>query len=142
MSSKRVFILRGGLMMEKLYDSINRKKNFFWAITLIYIVFNGCCLFPLNNKIKTMGNSFLFVFVFAYIMIALVLTGLMRAKPIKVFLLTLFFTAIGMGLRYVLEFGEFSNTVNFTGINILVSLIAIPLFVMLAYSIITKLKFD
>ena len=124
--------------MEKLYDSINRKKNYFWVTTLIYIVFNGCFLFPLNINTKTIGNSFLFIFVYAYIMIALVLTGLMRAKPIKVFLLTLFFTAIGMGLRYVLEFGEVSNTVNFTGINILVFLITIPLFVMLAYLIISK----
>lgn len=130
--------------MEKLYDLINRKKNFFWAAALIYIVLNGCFLFPLNIKIKTMGNSFLFLFVFAfaYIMIALVFTGLLRAKPIKVFLLTLFFTAIGMGFRYVLEFGEVSNTVNFTGINIMVFLITIPLFVILAYLIISKLKID
>lgn len=101
--------------MEKLYDSINRKKKFFWSATLIYIVFNSCCLFPLNIRTKTIDNSFL---------------------------LTLFFTAIGMGLRYILEFGEVSNTVNFTDINILVFLIAIPLFVMLAYLIIPKLKFD
>jgi len=127
-------------MMEKLYDSISRKKNFFWAATLIYIVFNGCFLFPLDIKIKTMGNWF--VFGCAYTMTALLLTGLMRAKPIKVFLLTLFFTAIGMALHYILEFGEFSNTVNFTGTNILVFLITIPLFVMLAYLIIHKLNFD
>lgn len=131
--------------MGKLYDSINKKKKTFWIITLVYIVFYGCFMFPLLNvmtKMKTIDYSFLFLIVVGYIMIALILNGLLKAMPIKVFLLTLFFTAIGMGCRYALELGEVSNTVNFTYFNTSIFLITIPLFVMLAYLIISKIEFD
>lgn len=43
-----------------------------------------------------------FGLLYGYIMIAFLFTGLLIGKPIKVFLLTLFFTTIGMSWRYIL----------------------------------------
>jgi hypothetical protein len=132
-------------MMGKLYDFINKKRKIVWVATLVYIVINSCFMFPSLNimiKTKTIDYSFSYVIVIGYSMIALILTGLLKEKPIKVFFLTLFFTAIGLGCRYALEFGEVSNMVNFTGINVLIFLITIPLFVMLVYLIIPKIELD
>ena len=131
--------------MGKLYDFINKKKKITWVTILVYIVFNSCFMFPLLNimiKTKTIDYLFSYLIVVGYIMIAFILTGLLKEKPIKVYFLTLFFTAIGLGCRYILEFGEVSNIVNFTGINVLIFLIVIPIFVMIVYCIITKIELD
>ena len=131
-------------MMEKFYEMIDKNRKKIWFITLGYIFFNGWFLFPLRimTKAKTIDYQHLSTIVCVYIIIALFFVGLMRAKPIIVYLLTLFLTAMAMGCRYLVEFGETSTIANFTGINILVFLITIPLFVMLAYLIIPKLIFD
>ena len=127
--------------MGKVYDFINRNKKRIWITTLVYIVFNSCFMFPSLNKMiktKTIDYAASYVIVVGYIMIAVMFSGLLKEKPIKVFFLTLFFTIIGLGCRYVIEFGEVSNIDNFTGANVLTFLITIPVFVMLVYWIITK----
>lgn len=119
--------------MQELYYIIKDKKRSFWFITLGYIAFNGCFMFPFNRMMKSYTDPIFYTVIVAYGIIGLFFVGLLRKKSIKVYLLTLLFTAIGMVLRYLLEFGEVSNTVNFTIHNILLSLFAIPLFVTFIY---------
>lgn len=124
--------------MEQLFGIIQNKKKLFWLFTLFYITFNACFMFPINTMvIDTIGmlGSFVFTFIVSYLMIVLLLQGLLRKKAFIVFLLTLIFTAIGMGFRYILEYGEVSNTVNFTISNILIFLFVIPLLVTLGYCV-------
>lgn len=124
--------------MEQLFDIIQNKKKLFWLFTLFYITFNGCFMFPINTMVldtTDILDSFVFSFIVSYLMIALLLRGLLRKKAWIVFFLALLFTATGMGLRYMLEYGEVSNTVNFTISNIFIFLFVIPLFVTLGYCV-------
>ncbi|MBQ2412747.1 MAG: hypothetical protein II313_04915 [Anaerotignum sp.] len=52
-----------------------------------------------------------------------------------------FFTISGMICRYFLEFGEVSNTYNFTLFNIVVYLFIVPVFTLLAYEFMDKAKY-
>ncbi|MGM7684598.1 hypothetical protein ACSVDA_20965 [Cytobacillus sp. Hm23] len=128
--------------MEQLFNVIQKRKKLFWFITLFYILFNGCFIFPFNRAvIDTSGSldfTFLTTVIAVYTVIAFIFGGLLIKKVITVFLLSLISNAIGMVFRYVLEFGEVSNTVNFTMSNILISLLAIPLFITIVYFIINK----
>ncbi|QVK21297.1 hypothetical protein KHQ82_02905 [Mycoplasmatota bacterium] len=126
--------------MDNLYESIRKKEKLFWFITLVYLVFNGTFMFPFRILTKPDDYSYMFTIIIGYSFISLIFTGLLKKSYIKVFLLTLFTTAIGMGCRFLLEFGEVSNTVNFTVTNILLFLILIPSFVMFAYLIIPKIN--
>ncbi|MEI5907909.1 hypothetical protein WAK64_12670 [Bacillus spongiae] len=129
--------------MEQFFNLIHKRKKLFWFITIFYIVFNGCFMFPFNRMaIEANGslNSFLIVVISAYVFIALLLGGLVRNKGLTIFLLTLLFTSVGMVLRYILEYGEVSNTVNFTMRNIMITIVFIPLFVTLVN--ITVVKFN
>ena len=61
-------------------------------------------------------------------------------KAIYVYSISLLFTTLGMILRYIIEYGEYSNTINFTQINIIMYLGIIPVFCTLIYYIIYKLE--
>lgn len=47
-------------------------------------------------------------------------------------------TVLGMVCRYVLEYGEVSNTMNFTQFNIVSYLVVIPIFTVVVYHIIIR----
>lgn len=50
------------------------------------------------------------------------------------------FTVIGMVCRYFMEFGEVSNTYNFTLFNIVIYLFVVPVFTLLAYEFVDRQK--
>lgn len=52
------------------------------------------------------------------------------------------FTGVGMICRYFLEFGEVSNTYNFTLFNIAAYLFVVPVFALLAYEFVDKTKVE
>ena len=54
-------------------------------------------------------------------------------KEKQVYLLTLALTVLGLLCRYVLEYGEESNTYNFTVLHVASYLILMPAFTALAY---------
>jgi uncharacterized membrane protein YjjP (DUF1212 family) len=69
-----------------------------------------------------------------YAMIGILFAGLLdRKRPFFVLALTFFFTAAGLALRYLLEYGEISNAMNFTPFNIALYMIAIPPYCLLVY---------
>ena len=51
------------------------------------------------------------------------------------------FTALGLLCRYLMEFGEVSNTYNFTIFNIVVYLLAAPVVTLLVYEFSDKAKY-
>ena len=53
------------------------------------------------------------------ILVTLFASLLGRNKTIHVYSISLLFTTLGMILRYIIEYGEYSNTINFTHINII-----------------------
>lgn len=97
------------------------------ALLLGYIIFAGCFVFPIRSEPFPLDFSGLHVLVSSYSVIALASAGIFgpdRGK--KVYITTFLLTAVGMGCRYLLEFGEVSNTYNFTLFNIVSYLALIP----------------
>lgn len=55
-----------------------------------------------------------------------------------VYIASLILTVLGMICRYILEYEEVSNTMNFTQFNIISYLVVIPIFIVIAYRFILK----
>lgn len=92
-----------------------------------YIIFAGCFVFPIRSEPFPLDFSGVYLLASSYGVIALASAGIFgpgRGK--KVYITTFLLTAIGMGCRYLLEFGEVSNTYNFTLFNIVSYLALIP----------------
>lgn len=94
------------------------------AITFALFVFMGACNFPIYNLVRewspTLTCAIVFVGVALYTSLGateaemLPQCGIWHILPLNLLLVLL-----GMGARYLLEFGEVSNTYNFTLPNML-----------------------
>lgn len=92
-----------------------------------YIIFAGCFVFPIRSEPFPLDFSGVYLLVSSYGVIALASAGIFGpGRGRKVYITTFLITAIGMGCRYLLEFGEVSNTYNFTLFNIVSYLALIP----------------
>jgi hypothetical protein len=111
-------------------------------LILGYIVFAGCFVFPIRSEQFPLDFQKVYLLVASYGVIALALAGIWGPdKGRKVYIVALSLTIVGMGCRYFLEFGEVSNTYNFTSFNIISYLIIIPIGTTIAYLwIVRKLK--
>ncbi len=118
-------------IINKLFDYIQEKRKLFWFITLFFITFTGCFMFPFRNYLNDFSGYLIYVLYIIYI--GLLLIGLIKNNLIKVYLLTFSFSAAGMGMRYILELGEVSNSVNFTIVNIFTFLLIYPASIALYY---------
>ena len=92
-----------------------------------YIIFAGGFVFPIRSEPFPLDFSGVYLLVSSYGVIALASAGIFGpGRGRKVYITTFLLTAIGMGCRYLLEFGEVSNTYNFTLFNIVSYLALIP----------------
>ena len=92
-----------------------------------YIICAGCFVFPIRSEPFPLDFSGVYLLVSSYGVIALASAGIFGpGRGRKVYITTFLLTAIGMGCRYLLEFGEVSNTYNFTLFNIVSYLALIP----------------
>lgn len=92
-----------------------------------YIIFAGCFVFPIRSEPFPLDFSGVYLLVSSYGVIALASAGIFGpGRGRKVYITTFLLTAIGMSCRYLLEFGEVSNTYNFTLFNIVSYLALIP----------------
>lgn len=104
-----------------------------------YVIFAGCFVFPFGNE------RFPFDFMKTYLVIAsygIIGLGFARTYGINkgkfVYIVSLILTGLGMIFRYFLEYGEVSNTMNFTLFNITSYLLVIPIFTAVTYYFIIK----
>lgn len=103
-------------------------------IILGYIVFAGCFTFPFGNILFPFDLFKGFMVAASYGVIAYCFAAFYReGKILFVYAATFSLTVIGMILRFLLEYGEHSNTINFTFLNIIMYLTLIPLLVTLFY---------
>lgn len=111
-------------------------------LVLGYIIFAGCFVFPIRSEPFPLDFQKVYLLVASYGVIALALAGIWGPdQRKKVYAATFLLTFVGMGCRYLLEFGEVSNTYNFTPFNIISYLIIIPIATTAAYQqIARKLK--
>lgn len=106
---------------------------------LSYVVFVGCFVFPFGSEPFPFDFTKLYLIVASYGMIGLGFAGLYGVKKEKtIYIRVLFLTVLGMIGRYILEYGEVSNTYNFTLWNIISYLAIIPTFTAIGYYYIAK----
>ena len=112
-------------------------KGIFWG----FVVFFGCFNFPIGSeKFPAEWHDYIRFF-YCYAMAALGLHAMYgEDRGPFLFPRLILFTALGMVCRYLLEFGEYSNTYNFTLFNIVVYLFAAPVVTLLVYEFSDKYK--
>ncbi len=98
-------------------EAILKHKKGFTITAYIFLVFIGCFTFPVWNFTRASWYN-VFIAIFAYYEIGMLFRVLYEDKPLyKVALASLCFTIIGFVCRFLLEYGEVSNTYNFTLLN-------------------------
>lgn len=127
--------------MENIIIFVQKHKKVSWLVLIGYLIFCGCFVFPLSNERWSFDFEKAYMIILSYGILATLFTSLLSSnKSIHVYSISLLCTTVGMILRYIIEYGEYSNTINFTQINIIMYLGIIPVFCTLIYWIICKLE--
>ena len=125
--------------MNNIRIALEKHSRIAKYIVLGYIVFAGCFVFPFGNEMFPLDFSKAYLIVASYGIIALGYAGVFGEHKVKfVYVSTLILTIVGMFLRFLLEYGEVSNTMNFTQLNVVSYLVIVPLFVTGAYYVLIQ----
>ena len=101
---------------------------------LAFVAFLGCFAFPIQSVNFPVDALKLYTLLAGYGSVAVGFAAVHGKKRLgRVYCMTLSFTILGLLCRYALEFGEVSNTYNFTPVNIVSYLALIPAGTMLSY---------
>lgn len=99
-----------------------------------YIVFAGCFIFPFRNERYSFDLMKAYLVIASYGIVGAGLGKIYGKHKYKfIYISSLILTTLGMILRYILEYGEVSNTWNFTQFNIISYLAIIPIFIVATY---------
>lgn len=111
----------------ELYNRIDRHSKKLFIILVAIFIFLSMATFPIYNVSKNnfdfTGKLIFVFFVYNYYRTGSIVRILFRKSKnteITVILYLIFTTVIGFLVRYLIEFGEVSNTYNFTYANIFV----------------------
>lgn len=127
--------------METLRELSKKHRNTAWIILLSYIAFFGCFVFPFSNELFPFDLDKGIMVASSYGIIGWGFAVLLEKHRNTVVLsLSFIFTIIGLGLRYLIEYGEASNVRNFIPINIALYVIIIPVYCMIVYWVIYRFK--
>ena len=115
--------------MKKLEHWFRNHRRFAAALIFLFFLLLTCSSFPIYNLTKRYSTTLTFTNVFVSVSIYAYLGAFMTrirpdARPGQVFLIHLALILGGMLCRFLLEFGEVSNTYNFTPPNIALHLAA------------------
>lgn len=106
-----------------------------------YILFQGCFFFPLADRQALIDWYKVFQLLWTSAVFGLAFAEVCGPRRHRLILLnTLIFTLAGMACRYLLEYGEVSNTYNFTGVNIALFVILVPAMNVFFYHVWLRVK--
>lgn len=115
--------------MNKFKNFIIKHRKLSTIIILTFFIFIGCCTFPIYN----LNYELPIILVISNVIIAMMLYNLLGSFESGIFkrnstMLVLFVNTLlvvsSMGCRYLMEYGEVSNTYNFTLPNIALHIVA------------------
>ena len=125
--------------MKALRQYAQTHNKLFWAVILGYLVFVGCFGFPLWNESSPLTLDRVFLQLISFGMTGMGFVALLPARRwFAVFSLSLGCAAVGLLFRYLLEYGEVSNKMNFTPLNILLFLTVVPVLCALLYTLVCR----
>lgn len=114
----------------KRYNCVNMIKVILWG----FVIFFGCFNFPLWSDYSPLKGYDLALFVLIYHVIGKAVSNYYQKENWKrVCLLSVGMTLLGMICRYFLEYGEVSNTYNFTPANVMFYAVMASLLIMSSY---------
>jgi len=119
---------------ENFYEQVQKKPLFFLIYNIIVIVFFTGITFTFVIPGLYGFNWFFFILSWViYFGVANIFVALLKKRFFLVFILSLIFSALGMGWRLWLEWGEFSlmehmNSVVLIGYPLTISLIILFIF--------------
>lgn len=97
------------MLGENFYEQVQKKPLFFLIYSIIAIVFfTGITFTFVIPGLKGFEWYFLFIALLIYFVVANIFVGLFKERLSLVFIVSLVFSALGMGWRLWLEWGEFS----------------------------------
>ena len=136
-------MIKGGMCMSKWKNLTNKQRKLLYVIVFGFMILFSCTTFPIYNfthKIsKTLTVINFIIPIAAFGEMGVIEAGLFPEKSVvKVMSLNLGLVLIGMGCRYLLEFGEVSNTYNFNMINSIVHILVTVLLSTLSWYNSTK----
>lgn len=113
--------------MDNIRNMIDTHRVLASVLVIGFAVFINCFGFPIYNISRDWPSFIQFEYVFLALLPAFYIGGGMAILiPEKRYLFTVSFLAVlacaGMGCRFLLEFGEVSNTYNFVAPNIVLHL--------------------
>ena len=122
-------------------DFVEKHKKGFHIFVFGWIVFIGCCGFPLYSKEFPLTISKIWLaisYVFTMGEAFAMLYAEKEKMTVQVCIQTFLFSMVGLVCRYFLEFGEVSNIYNFTWENITMYLVCIPILTSICYRAMRK----
>lgn len=130
-----ILVLTGiGMNAPSIRRWLDRRPRFARGFLMAYIAFAGCFTFPIASEPFPLDFTKAYLLLASYGVIGLAFAGLCGPGRTRlVYPSVLLFTALGMACRYLLEYGEVSNTYNFTAVNIIAYLTIIPVYTVIAY---------
>ena len=97
------------MLDEDFYEKVQKKPLFFMIYNIISIVFISGITFTFVIPGFSSFNWFsFFMALFVYFLVANVFVGLFKERLVFVFILSFILSALGMGWRFWLEWGEVS----------------------------------
>ena len=141
-----IFILMMSCLGFFTYKKAPQLKTFFTAHPFAlkallwgYIIFNACFSFPISSSRFPLDFSKAYLLIASYGVIALSFAGVYgEKKHFSILIQTFAFCVLGLVCRYFLEFGEVSNSYNFTLFNIILYLLAMPIYTAIAYDLLVR----
>ena len=122
--------------MEKLQINIRKHKKLFGVLGLVFIVCVECCVFPVGNLPLGGDMTIGLINLVTAIGISKCIGDIEalvfpKISGLWIFVINLGITILGMVARYFLEYGEVSNTYNFTLKNIVMHIVIMMLLSMM-----------
>ena len=119
--------------MNSLFRKIQSNRKASTVIFFVFAIFFGCFSFPVLNFSEDAPDIspwlHILVFLMAYSEMGTFMGYLFHSKSfVFIILLNILHLCVGLICRYLLEFGEVSNTYNFTVPNIITHLLFVEIF--------------
>ena len=127
------------IIINDLQIKLQKHKKILLPLLICYLIFNSCFTFPLIKSFIPTTTYDIFMLLWSYGLISFIFIFLLgKINIFNFFILTFTFITTGLIFRYFLEYGEVSNTVNFTSNNIILFLTIVPIYCTIIYYFFSK----
>ena len=127
--------------MKQLIGFMRKHIAIARGLVVLCGAFFACFAFPIQLGEFPLGWLTFYVLIGGFGAVAEGFVGVYGpGRTCRVWLMTMISTVLGLIGRYLLEFGEVSNTYNFTPENVAVFLLTVPLGTAVAYYFLSRKK--